>query len=128
MGERFSLRARARSFVHAAAGLRAVLATQHNARIHAAATLGVVAAGLGLGISRSDWCWLVAALASVWALEAMNTALESLADAAAPEQHPLVGRAKDAAAGRQRHRDEGVHAEVGEGVGGDQRLRRGVTA
>jgi diacylglycerol kinase (ATP) len=29
----------------------------------------------------------------------MNTALEVLADAVAPDPHPLVGRAKDAAAG-----------------------------
>jgi len=30
--------------------------------------------------------------------EAFNTALESLADASVPEQHPLVARAKDSAA------------------------------
>ena len=98
-GERFTLRARARSFAHAAAGLRAVLATQHNARIHALATLGVLGAGFAFGVSRLEWCWLVAAIGAVWASEAMNTALEALADAVAPARHPLVGRAKDAAAG-----------------------------
>lgn len=57
--------------------------------------------GLGalLDLSRGDWCWLVAAIAMVFASECMNTALEALADAAAPAPHPLVGRAKDAAAG-----------------------------
>ena len=98
-GKPFSLRARARSFVHAGAGLAYTLASQHNARIHAAATLAVVAAGVGFGVSRIEWCWLVAAIAWVWTAEAFNTALESLADAAKPEPHPLVGRAKDAAAG-----------------------------
>ena len=29
----------------------------------------------------------------------MNTALEYLCDAAVPEQHPLIGKAKDVAAG-----------------------------
>jgi diacylglycerol kinase (ATP) len=96
---RFSLRARARSFAAAGAGLAYVLASQHNARIHAAATLAVVAAGLVLGVSRLEWCWLVAAIAAVWTAEAFNTALESLADAVKPDRHPLVGRAKDAAAG-----------------------------
>jgi len=98
-GEPFTLGARARSFAHAAAGLRDVLATQHNARIHAAATLAVIGAGLFFQISRIEWCWLVAAIGAVWASEAMNTALEALADAVAPDPHPLVGRAKDAAAG-----------------------------
>ena len=35
----------------------------------------------------------------VWAAEAANTALEFLADAVSPERHPLVGKAKDVAAG-----------------------------
>jgi len=97
--EPFSLRARARSFAAAGAGLAYVLASQHNARIHLAATLAVVAAGLFLGVSRLEWCWLVAAIAAVWTAEAFNTALESLADAVKPERDPGVGRAKDAAAG-----------------------------
>jgi diacylglycerol kinase (ATP) len=94
----FSLRARARSFADAGRGLAHVLTSQHNARIHAAATLAVVAAGAGLGVSRSEWCWLVAAIAAVWSAEALNTALETLADAVAPERDPGVGRAKDVAA------------------------------
>jgi diacylglycerol kinase len=61
--------------------------------------VAVVALGLWLDLSRGDWCWLVVAIAMVLAAECMNTALESLADAALPEPHPLVGRAKDAAAG-----------------------------
>jgi diacylglycerol kinase len=59
----------------------------------------VLALGAFLDLSRGDWCWLVVAIAMVWAAECMNTALESLADATAPDPHPLVGRAKDAAAG-----------------------------
>src|SRR5262249_17298082 len=95
----FTLRARARSFAAAGAGLAYVLASQHNARIHAAATLAVVAAGLALGVSRLEWCWLVPAIAALWAPGALHTALESLADAVAPDRHPGIGHAKDAAAG-----------------------------
>jgi diacylglycerol kinase (ATP) len=98
-GERFSLRARARSFVNAGSGLAYVLTTQHNARIHAVATLLVVGMGLFFGVSRLEWCWLVVAIAAVWAAEAHNTALELLADAVKPERDRQVGRAKDAAAG-----------------------------
>jgi diacylglycerol kinase (ATP) len=95
----FSLAGRIRSFGHALRGLGALLAGQHNAWIHAAATLGVVAAGVFLGISRIEWCFVVLAVASVWTAEALNTAIELLGDAAAPDLHPLVGRAKDVAAG-----------------------------
>jgi diacylglycerol kinase len=51
-----------------------------------------------LEIPREGWLWLVAAIAGVFAAEAFNSALESLADAAHPAPHPLVGRAKDLAA------------------------------
>jgi len=95
----FSLRARIRSFRHALRGLRNVLTSQHNAWIHAGATLGVCAAAAFLEISRLEWCFLVLAIATVWTAEALNTALELLCDATVPEFHPLVGRAKDVAGG-----------------------------
>jgi diacylglycerol kinase (ATP) len=45
------------------------------------------------------WCALVLAIMAVWTAEALNTALEFLADAATPQMHPLVKKAKDVAAG-----------------------------
>lgn len=96
--EPFSIEARARSFVHAFRGVAALLATQHNAWIHALASVLVLAAGLLLGLSRVEWCCIVLAVAAVWSAEALNTAVELLADAAVPQRHPLVGRAKDVAA------------------------------
>jgi diacylglycerol kinase (ATP) len=93
------LRARILSFRDAGAGVAATLVSQANAKIHAAATLAVVSIGLLLGVSRGDWCWLVVAIALVWVAECLNTAVEQLADATAPDPDPRVGRAKDAAAG-----------------------------
>jgi diacylglycerol kinase (ATP) len=75
------------------------LRSQHNAWIHAAATVAVVIAGYLLGISRTEWCLIVLACAAVWTAEALNTAFEFLADATTREFHPLVGQAKDVAAG-----------------------------
>ena len=72
---------------------------QHNAWIHAVATVLVLAAALVLRISRGDWCWIILALSIVWTAEALNTAFEFLADAASPQFHPLVRDAKDVAAG-----------------------------
>jgi diacylglycerol kinase (ATP) len=75
-----------------------MLASQHNAWIHAFATLGVIALGLHLQIPRMEWCVLVLAIVSVWTAEALNTAFEFLCDVASPEFHPLVEKAKDVAA------------------------------
>ena len=94
----FSVRDRLRSFRYAGRGLRMLLATQHNAWLHVLATLAVVGAGWLAGLPRDDWLWLILAMTAVWTAEALNTALEFLADAAQPEYHPLVGRAKDVAA------------------------------
>ena len=98
MGD-FSARERVRSFGYAGRGLRILVASQHNAWIHLALTGVAVGLGFGLGISRLEWCAIVVVIAMVWVAEALNTAIELLADAAVPEEHPKVGRAKDVAAG-----------------------------
>lgn len=93
-----ALQRRLRSFAHAWRGLRTLVATQANARIHAAATILVLGAGFALGVDAADWCWLAAAITAVWAAEALNTALETLADEVTLEQRERIGRAKDLAA------------------------------
>jgi diacylglycerol kinase (ATP) len=95
---RCSLGRRFQSFRDAARGIR-VLFEQHNARIHAVAALVVIGAGVALEVSRSDWLALAIAIGLVLTTEALNTGLELLADASVPDHHPLVGKAKDVAAG-----------------------------
>src|SRR5439155_26731490 len=95
----FQFSGRIRSFRHAIVGVLRMIRCQHNAWIHAAATLVVLAAAFVLRISAADWCWIILAISIVWIAEALNTAFEFLADAASPEFHPLVRDAKDVAAG-----------------------------
>ena len=76
-----------------------MLASQHNAWIHAVATIAVTAAGLMLHISTLSWSLLVLATVAVWVAEALNTAFEYLCDVASPDFHPLVKKSKDVAAG-----------------------------
>jgi diacylglycerol kinase (ATP) len=76
-----------------------MIASQHNAWIHAAATVVVILAGLLLRIPTTSWCLLTLATALVWVAEALNTAFEYLCDVASPEFHPLVEKSKDVAAG-----------------------------
>ena len=96
---KFSLRDRAWSFVYAFRGLRLMLITQHNAWLHAFFTVCVTIAGLAVGLTRYEWCWITIAIVAVWTAEALNTAFEFLCDVASPEFHPLVEKAKDVAAG-----------------------------
>jgi diacylglycerol kinase (ATP) len=97
--ESFTVRGRLRSFRYAIHGLILMLKSQHNAWLHAVASLLVILAGVLSGLSPAEWCWLVLAIMAVWTAEALNTALEFLADVASPEFHPLVEKAKDVAAG-----------------------------
>jgi diacylglycerol kinase len=90
---------RLRSFGYAFSGIGTLIRSQPNARVHAAATAIVMVGGFLLGLSRLEWCVVVLTVAAVWTAEALNTALECLADAASPEFHPLVKKAKDVAAG-----------------------------
>jgi len=93
------LSARIKSFANAARGIGFLVATQPHAWIHAVATVGVIAGGFALGISRDEWCLIMLAIGAVWCAEAVNTAIEQLCDKVSPERDPLIGRAKDLAAG-----------------------------
>lgn len=94
----FSFRARARSFRFAWSGLQVLLRSQHNAWIHAAATLVVVVGGMVCRLRPMEWAILALAIGMVWAMEALNTAVELLADEVSMEQRPRIGKAKDVAA------------------------------
>lgn len=96
--EPFSWRARATSFVYAFRGLGMLLRREHNAWIHLTFAVAAIVAGAWWRIERWEWVALAFAIGAVLAAEALNTAVETLADAVKPERHPLVGRAKDLAA------------------------------
>ena len=87
------------AFRYAFAGVRYLLWTQRNAKIHCAIASLVVVAGFVFRISRVDWLALVVTIALVLALEGVNTAIEAAVDLAMPQYHPLAKIAKDVAAG-----------------------------
>lgn len=92
------LRKRIKSFQYAFEGWWYVLRTQKNAWIHAVASLAVVALGLWLGISLTDWAIIIITIAIVWMAEFINTALEAIVDMTMPEKNPLAKVAKDVSA------------------------------
>lgn len=62
----------------------------------AAATAAV---GWWLKLAPPEWALVLTAMALVGMAEAINTALEKLADTVHPARHPGIGQAKDIAAG-----------------------------
>ncbi len=95
----FSFSGRIRSFEHAFRGIGLMVRTQHNAWLHALATVVVFLLGMVYQLTAGEWCWIIIATVAVWTAEALNTAFEFLCDVASPEFHPMVKNAKDVAAG-----------------------------
>lgn len=109
IARRFAAAARGvvRSFGFALSGIIWVLRTQRNAKLHLCAALSAVVLGIfrpriwegADSLSAAEWAILFLAMASVLGAEALNTALESLADAVDERENIRLKRAKDAAAG-----------------------------
>ena len=93
------LKARLRSIRIALDGIRQVLQTQQNARIHVAAALVVFLAGGLLDLSGQEWALLLLVVGFVWAAEIFNTAIEELVDLVGTESNPTAKRIKDISAG-----------------------------
>jgi len=93
------LQARAKSFGYAFNGLKVLLLTQPHARLHAIATVVVLIAGKILQLGLWEWVAILLCIGMVWMAEALNTALEFLADEVSLEKRDRIGNAKDVAAG-----------------------------
>ncbi len=87
------------SFGYAINGIIDMIGAEPNARIHLVFAVLVILSGWAFEVSLTEWSILGICIAAVFAAEAFNTAIEYLTDLASPEQHPLAGKAKDAAAG-----------------------------
>lgn len=92
------MRKRFRSFKYAFRGIGTLLKTQMNARIHLLALITVLILGFLVGLDLIDWALISLSVAIVLSAEAMNSALEFLADHTAPEWHDSVQKSKDLAA------------------------------
>ncbi len=90
---------RVKSFGYAFKGIYYLFRSEKNAWVHALAVVVIGIWGYFLHLAAWEWCAICISMALVLALEAMNTAIESIIDLVSPEYHELAGRAKDVAAG-----------------------------
>ena len=91
----FSWRRRTKAFKYAWQGFKALMRYEHNARIHLVAAVVAIAAGFIFSISAMEWCAIIFCIALVISAEALNSAVEALADKITTDHDPLIGRAKD---------------------------------
>lgn len=83
------------SLRYAIRGLRYVYTHERNFRIHLALALLAIALGIFLTISTIQWLFLITAIASVLALEIVNTIFEKVVDIFQPRVHHYAAAIKD---------------------------------
>lgn len=93
------LRGRVRAFGFAWKGIVSLFRREPNAQVHLCAAVLVIVAGFVFRLSASEWCAVILCIGGVFMAEGFNTALECIADKVSPQLDPLIGRAKDVAAG-----------------------------
>lgn len=89
---------RLQAIQYALSGWWHVIRTQRNAWIHALASLLVIIFGIWLNISRLEWAIIILTIATVWAAEFFNTAVETMTDMISPDFHQLAKISKDVSA------------------------------
>lgn len=98
MKTEFSIKARLRSFGFAFEGILFFFRTQHNAVVHACATIVVLALAVFYEINLLQWIALSIAIALVWIAELFNTAIEKICDLVSPQRNAQVKFIKDVSA------------------------------
>lgn len=95
----FTFRKRFASFKYAFHGIWLLLRYEHSAWLHGMIGICTVIAGFLFHISPMEWVAVVIVCGCVLAAEALNTAIERLADVVSPEYSEAIKRIKDLAAG-----------------------------
>ena len=93
------LQKRGAAFKYAFKGVYWLFIHESHAKIHLCAAVCVIFAGFIFHISSSEWCVICLCIGLVFTAEGVNTAIEKLADKISKEKDPLIGIAKDVAAG-----------------------------
>jgi diacylglycerol kinase len=88
-----------KSVPHAFRGIISLIRNDNNFRIHLLAVVVVVIVGLWIEFTEAEWLAVIITMGIVLALEAMNTAVETIIDLVSPEYHDLAKKTKDVAAG-----------------------------
>ena len=87
------------SFRYAFRGVATLFRETPNIRLQLAAAISAVIMGFLLHISRGEWLAIIIVTGSVFAMEALNSAVEVLSDYACRQEiHPAIKKVKDLSA------------------------------
>lgn len=87
------------SYRFAFRGILFAFRSENNMLIHLIAGVVVILTNYFLGVSKVEWLITLILVGLAWTAEIFNTAIEKLADRVTKEKDPLIGQAKDLAAG-----------------------------
>ena len=93
------IKGRFKSFTYAFKGVYTLFKEERNAQIQAILSIVALIMGYCLHISAMEWIVICAVIGLVFAMEAINTAIENLADHACNKKiHPNIKKIKDLSA------------------------------
>lgn len=87
------------SIQHACNGIVYFFSTERNAKIQLCVAIFILCFGVGLGVSKTEWLFILFAIALVLCCEMINTAIECLCNVVHKEYHPVIKQVKNVAAG-----------------------------
>ena len=87
------------SYRYAVRGIGLAFRAENNMIVHLAAGVAVVAVNYLLHVTATEWLITLILVGVALSAEVFNTAIEKLADRVSREHDPLIGQAKDLAAG-----------------------------
>jgi diacylglycerol kinase (ATP) len=93
------LKGRLKSVGFAVKGAFKLITTEHSVMVQSSLAVIMIIAGFYFEISREEWMLQILAFGLVLSIEALNTAVEKIADFIHPEFHNRIGFIKDIAAG-----------------------------
>lgn len=96
--QKFSVKARLKSFVYAFNGLKTLVKEEHNSWIHLIATVVAISTAVMLEISKLEWVAVMLSIGFVFAMELINSAIENMADMISSEKNETIRKIKDLAA------------------------------
>ncbi len=80
-------------------GIKEIMKSERNFRIHLITTFIIVLMGLFFNIKPYEWIAICLVVSLVLILEMINSAIERIMDFLSPDRHTIVGQIKDITAG-----------------------------
>jgi diacylglycerol kinase (ATP) len=90
---------RIKSVGYAFKGMLILIKTEASIKIQVVIAIIITIAGFYFDISKTEWMIQITSIGLVMSIEAINTAIEYIADFVHPEHHKKIGLIKDVAAG-----------------------------